>query len=210
MLASRDGHAGIVSVLLDNGAVVHWREAGSGRDALMYAAENGHAAVVALLLDHGADPNTRIEYFSALGLAAAYDHLPVCQLLLGRGADLYARGAYGFERDNALENYGCKANESLGCDELDERLEALGVAFAEGPHKSQVQRRRNVSWARRGPFMLVLAGCGFRPLEMTLRLVAVGESSGGEPADAPLTRRDECVRIVFRAENLIRLVVSFL
>ena len=64
--------------------------------------------------------------------------------------------------------------------------------------------------------MLVLAGSGFRPqearrLEMALRLLAVSEpSGGGEAAGAPLTRRDECVRIVFRADNLVRLIVSFL
>jgi len=38
----------------------------------------------------------------------------------------------------------------------------------------------------------------------------VSEPSGGEAAGAPLTRRDECVRIVFRADNLVRLIVSFL
>ena len=64
--------------------------------------------------------------------------------------------------------------------------------------------------------MLVLAGSGFRPLEarrlmMALRLLAVSEpSGGGEAAGAPLTRQDECVRIVFRADNLVRLIVSFL
>jgi len=63
--------------------------------------------------------------------------------------------------------------------------------------------------------MLVLAGSGFRPLEarrleMALRLLLVSEPSGGEAAGAPLTWRDECVRIVFRADNLVRLVVSFL
>ena len=98
---------------------------------------------------------------------------------------------------------------------LEERREALRVAFAEGPHESQVQRRRDERWARRWPFMLVLAGSGFRPLEarrleMALRLLSVSEPSGGEAAGAPLTRRDECVRIVFRADNLVRLIVSFL
>ena len=46
---------------------------------------------------------------------------------------------------------------------------------------------------------------------MALRLLAVSEPfGGGGAAGAPLTRRDKCVRIVFRADNLVRLVVSFL
>ena len=96
---------------------------------------------------------------------------------------------------------------------LEESREALRVAFAEGP--LETQRRRDERWVRRWPFMLVLVGSGLRPLEarrleMALRLLSVSEPSGGEAAGAPLTRRDECVRIVFRADNLVRLVVSFL
>jgi hypothetical protein len=46
---------------------------------------------------------------------------------------------------------------------------------------------------------------------MSLRLLAVSEpSGGGEAVGMPLTRQDECMRIVFRAENLVRLIVSVL
>ena len=46
---------------------------------------------------------------------------------------------------------------------------------------------------------------------MALRLLAVSEpSGGGEAAGAPMTRQNECVRIVFRAGNLVRLIMSFL
>ena len=64
--------------------------------------------------------------------------------------------------------------------------------------------------------MLERAGSTFRPLEarrlmMALRLLAVSEpSGGGEAAGALLSRQDECVRIVFRAGNLVRLVESVL
>ena len=224
MYATRFGHAAGVAVLLDNGADVNARSAG-GWDALMYASEKGDAAVVTVLLNNGADPNTRNQNWTALGiaaaalgLAAAGDHLPVCQLLLGRGAYLLTVNIYdedGEEGGNALEIYGHHSYPPLTPAILEERREALRVAFAEGPHESQVQRRRDERWARRWPFMLVLVGSGFRPLEarrleMALRLLAVSDPSCGEAAGAPLTRRDECVRIVFRADNLVRLIVSFL
>jgi len=212
ILASQRGSEGLVRELVRLGAEVNARS-NEGSDALLCASGHGHPAVVAMLLDDGADPNTRNQNYSALGLAAAFDRLPVCQLLLGRGAELLAVNAY--YRGNALEVYGSFSSRSFTPAILEERREALRVAFAEGPHESQVQRRRDERWARRWPFMLVLAGSGFRPLEarrleMALRLLSVSEPSGGEAACAPLTRRDECVRIVFRADNLVRLIVSFL
>jgi hypothetical protein len=216
--ASQGGSQGLVRELVRLGADVNARSNVNGWDAVMYASRYGHAAAVAVLLDNGADPNTQSKNCSALGGAAFYDHLPVCQLLLGRGADLLAVNAcinYGGNDGNALEIYGLYSHPRLPPAILEERREALRVAFAEGPHESQVQRRRDERWARRWPFMLVLVGSGFRLLEarcleMALRLLAVSEPSGGEAAGAPLTRRDECVRIVFRADNLVRLVVSFL
>ena len=213
--ASKGGNEALVLELVKRGAEVNARD-GEGFDALMYASEYGHTAVVAVLLNHGADPNTRSQHCTALDLAAAWDHLPVCLLLVARAADLYAVNAvYG---QNALEAYG-RNRWYLTPAVLEERREALRVAFAEGPHASQILRRRDEHWARRWPFMLMLVGHGFRPLEARrqemalaielLRLV-VSEPSGGEPADAPLTRRDECVRIVFRADNLVRLIASLL
>ena len=213
MAASEGGNEALVQGLLNRGAEVNVRR-GDGSDALMRASQYGRTAVVAVLLNHGADPNTRNQNWTALGFAAAFDYLPICLLLIARAADLYALNAYG--EQNALESYGRK---SLPPAILEERCEALRVAFAEGPHESQVQRRRDERWARRWPFMLVLAGHDFRPLEarrqemalaMELLHLVVSEPSGGEPTDAPLTRRDECVRIVFRANNLVRLIVSFL
>ena len=122
--------------------------------------------------------------------------------------------ANAYNGNNALGIYD-RFKQRLAPLILEERPEALRVAFAEGPHESQVQRRRDDRWARHWPLMLVLAGSGFRPLEarrleMALRLLAVSEPfGGGEAAGAPWTRRAECVRIVFRADNVARLVASF-
>ena len=52
--------------------------------------------------------------------------------------------------------------------------------------------------------------CLLRCLEMSLRLLSASEPSGGEAAGALLTRRDECVCIVFHADNLVRLIASLL
>ena len=157
MYASSRGHAAVVAVLLDNGAKVNVRNI-KNRDALMYASDRGHAAVVAVLLDNGADPNTRDHNCSALGIAAARDRLPVCQLLLGRGADLLSVNAYNRmlnpgNNGNAFEVYGTETHAPLEPAILEERREALRVAFAEGSHESQVQRRRDERWARRWPFV---------------------------------------------------------
>jgi hypothetical protein len=95
-----------------------------------------------------------------------------------------------FDWKNALEVCGSFARPPIAPAILEERREALRVAFAEGPHECQEALRR---------------------LEMALRLLVVSEpSGGGEVAGAPSTRRDECVRTVFRADNLVRLIVSFL
>ena len=212
MAASVGGSEGLVRELLRLGAEVNAFSA-NGVDALMCASKFGHAAAVAVLLDNGADLNTRDKNWTALGYAAAFDHLPVCQLLLGRGADLLVVNSYPLYSGNALEVYGSFARPRLTPAILEERREALRVAFAEGLFVRQ--RRRDERWPRRWPFMLVLVGSGFRPLEarrleMALRLLLVSEPSGGEAAGAPFTLRDECVRIVFRADNLVRLIVSFL
>jgi len=92
IVASEGGNEAVVLELVKRGAEVNARDEDS-RDALMYASEYGHTAVVAVLLNHGADPNTRNQYWTALGLAAAWDYLPICLLLVARAADLYAVNA---------------------------------------------------------------------------------------------------------------------
>jgi hypothetical protein len=59
--------------------------------------------------------------------------------------------AYPGYSGNALEIYGSLAIPRLTPAILEERREALRVAFAEGPHESQVHWRRDDRWARRWP-----------------------------------------------------------
>ena len=126
-------------------------------DALMRASACGYFKLCTLLLDRGADPNSRDTYWTALGGAAQRDFLDICLLLIAKGADLRAvmRGWGGKER-TALQMYGEISRPSLSPAVLAERRAALSAAFAEGPHPSQVQRRRDERWARRWPFVRVL------------------------------------------------------
>ena len=100
MVASKGGNEALVLGLVKRGAEVNAKRE-DGYDALMLASDYGRTAVVTVLLNHGADSNTRNQHWTALGLAAAHDSLPICLLLVARAADLYALNAvYG---QNALE-----------------------------------------------------------------------------------------------------------
>jgi len=211
MVASLGGNEALVLELVKRGAEVNARGE-AGWDALMRASWKGHTAVVAVLLNHGADPNTRNEDYTALGLAAAYDHLPICLLLVARAADLYAVNAVPRTvGQKVLEGYGYHSSPTPAVKE--KRRAQLKHAYDEGPHESQILRRRDERWARRWSFMLLMVGHGFRPLEARRQEMALAMELLrlviSEPVDAPLTRRDECVRIVLRADNLVRLIVSF-
>ena len=65
----------------------------------------------------------------------------------------------------ALEAYGSSSHmRRLGPAELAARRASLVVAWEAGPHPSQVQRRKDVRWARRWPMMVAAVGCGLLPV----------------------------------------------
>ena len=76
----------------------------------------------------------------------------------------------------ALHEYGINLNSNpptharlrLSDEVKEERRNAMRVAFANGSHPSQVQRRKDERWDRRWPFMSVMVGCDFHPLTDTL------------------------------------------
>ena len=154
LAASLGGSEGLVVELLKRGA--DWRARDEyGEDSLWLASWKGHVAVATVLLGRGCDPNTRSDYYTALGVAAAFDQLPVCILLLSKGADLYAL----MPRDGrtALQRYGEFVYPRLSPAVLEERLALLQHAYDEGPHP-------NARWARRWPFMQVMVFNDFQPL----------------------------------------------
>jgi hypothetical protein len=215
MVASAGGNEALVLELVKRGAEVNARGE-DGFDALMYASWKGRTAVVAVLLNHGADPNTRTHSWTALGLAAAHDNLPICLLLVARAADLYAVNAVIGGR-SALEGYGRDKYPRLAPAVLEESREALRVAFAEGPHESQVQRRRDERWARRWPCMLIMAGHDFQPLiARQLMLLLLNPPLPPDVSIPPVDistvaqRRAFLNMAVFGQAGLLRLIVSFL
>jgi ankyrin repeat protein len=84
--ASREGHVGVVRLLLDKGAAVN-EEDDDGYTALFFASSFGHTAVVRLLVAGGADP-TIANYDGWTPLIAACEggHLEVVRLLLGHAS----------------------------------------------------------------------------------------------------------------------------
>jgi len=86
MIASREGRADIVRMLVAKHAVVDLRN-NAGRTALAAAAGKGDAEVARILLDDGADPNARDDDGKTpLKYATAEGNLDVVRLLVQRGA----------------------------------------------------------------------------------------------------------------------------
>jgi hypothetical protein len=139
-------------------------------------------------------------------------------LLIARGADLQAvMTGYDGEERTALQWYGEDTRPSLSPAVLKKRRAALSAAFAEGPHPSQVQRRRDERWARRWPFVRVLVCCDFQPTaarKAVLALlhpplppdVSIPPLADETPAQHLALLRDK----VFTHPGLWKLVASFL
>ena len=160
-IACRGGHVDLARDLVDRQADVHQRYTG-GLDALIFASLNGHIPVMEFLLSRGADVNARSNNGNtALGFAALYDELPACKYLISRGSDLMSKNNEG---KTALDIYGYVNSSRLTNERREQHCEELRILFSEGPHPSQVQRRSDVNWGRRWPFMFVVVSCGFRPL----------------------------------------------
>jgi hypothetical protein len=182
---------------------------GFGCDALLFACVYDSLTVAALLLDRGADPNTSTDNWTALGAAASYDYHDVCLLLLSRSADLMAPMLY--DGRTALEMYGEYMHPSLSPAELAARRAALVAAWEEGPHPSQVQRRKDVRWARRWAFVQVMVGHGFRPLAYRvaqLEAAALPPSAEIPPLTEPrpVLLRDKALA----SEGVFKCIASFL
>ena len=189
-------------MLVDGGANVS-AENEVGETSAILASKGGHLDTLQLLVSRGADIHHRDQFgWSSLLEAAIHDHLSVCEYLLSLGADLMA-----VSNDNwtAIAHYGRSARPPLSPETKALRCAALEAWWAAGPHPSQVQRRRDERWARRGPLITVLAEHAYRPLQ--LRAQAIAAAAVGAPLPLIVHSAKE---VVFRHEGLVRYVVSFL
>ena len=169
----------------------------------MAASYGGHLDTLQLLVSRGADIHQRSHAgFSSLLLAALCDRLPVCEYLLSLGADLMAANNIN---TTALAHYGHQTNPPLSPETKALPVAALEAWGAAGPHPSQVQRRRDERWFRRGPLITVLAEHAYRPL--WLRAQAIAAAAVG----APLPLIAYCAKeVVLRHEGLARYVILYL
>ena len=218
--ASFGGSEGLVRELLDRGANLH-SLGPYGWTALRYSAREGHVAVATLLLNRGIDLHALNAYScTALHYACYNDYLDFAVLMLSRGSDLMARTNYGW---TALSHYAYYVNSPLSEQVKNQRRLILQNAFAEGPHPSQVQRRRDERWARRWSLMCVLSGCDLMPLAYRkAQLLVLNPPLPPAAVIPPQRRRVRVTRaqivaehlrlmgLVLSNEGLVRLVVSYL
>ncbi|KAA0166988.1 hypothetical protein FNF28_02911 [Cafeteria roenbergensis] len=103
--ASKNGHVGIVRMLLDRGASVDATD-DHGRTALMWASCCGRVEIVRMLLDRGASVDaTDINGVNAVTISSCRE----CQTLL-RGAERLPR----WHRRHSLATWGHAANKLRG------------------------------------------------------------------------------------------------
>ena len=227
MWTSIQGHRAVAYLLLDREADVN-AESNNGETSAILASIGGHLDILQLLVSRGADIHHKSNNgASCLLLAALWDRLPVCEYLLSLGADLMAASNHN---KTVLSQYGYRARPPLSPETKALRVAALEAWWAAGPHPSQVQRRRDERWARRGPLITVLAEHAYRPLQLRAfaldnrRLAEevimlrryVGALTQAAAAGAALPAMPNVLvqynpkAAVFRTEGLVRCIVAFL
>jgi len=119
--------------------------------------------------------------------------------------------------ETALAHYGVCADPRLSPETKALRVAALEAWWAAGPHPSQVQRRRDERWARRGPLMTVLAEHAYRPLQ--LRALAIALAAAELDPAAPIQpvalatsqqRHAYLLGRVFSCEGIVRILAALL
>ena len=209
-------HFELARGLLDRDGSTITTQDDTGWDALLYACSGdlgpNRTQLVTLLLDRGALlSTTSMEGFTCLHRAATWAHFEICLLLVIRGADLFALDRNG-ESAEALIN-----QSTLTAKGKARLMSSLRLAFAQGPHESQVQRRKNENWARRWPLMKVLAGHDFLPtasrrlaLELLRPALPTHVTIPPLPNRTRAQRRNNLMFKIFGNLGLVHRVVAYL
>ena len=218
-------HVELADGLLRRGSDPSVRDAGGWNAILWAAGGNGQPAarIVSLLLEHGADPNSRNETWTALGLACYNDNVEAATLLLSKGADLLEVVREGkdalhwYGEGNELNSAAHPTHPPLSRETKEERRAALRAAFAQGPHPTQTRRVIEERVARRWPMMQILTGHDFMPLAARRAVLAALNpplpTSARIPPVVISTRQQRLALLrdkVFSHEGLARLVMSFI
>jgi hypothetical protein len=205
--------------LLDLGADVNAVRK-DGNTALFLASFDGCIETIKLLLKRGADLNILgNDNWSALIAAAYMGDIDCCILLIENGADLMhyaddnncALDIYDYGSEFSDDGFYIGFDENIDLDEIEKYKKMMCLAFENGQHPSQVQRRLDEKWNRRWPFMNVISGCQIIPLLYKQELpLPIDVKIPDEILDSKEKKYMNLLKKVLGNKNLARIVVSFL
>jgi len=207
-----------VQMLLNYGASINIKTGYHQETVLMRSSIKGFINSAKVLLDNGANIDAiNYEGNTALHHAAMYDNMDVYELLLLRGANLMVLNKKG---KTPLEVYYTGiiyTSPLLPPDPKDKEaiLAHLTIIWHNGPHPTQVQRRKDETWIRRWPFVQVVFFNGFqlskRRLELLKKVIRLS-SEIIPPIDISTPEKLHTFLLgqVFSLPGVFRLVCSFL
>ncbi len=203
--ASGRGHRAVVALLLDREANVNAEAIGQWTP-LLSATWFNQFNTLQLLVSRGANIHHIDKYgYSSLLQAALGDRLPICEYLLSLGADLMV---INNRKQTALADYGHGAWPPLSPETKALRRAALKRAWENGLHPSQVQRRRDELWERRGPLLTVLAEHAYRPLQA--RALEIELAALSLDPNEPVLISTKPKEVILHDEGMVRYIVGFL
>lgn len=160
------GHGEVVTLLLNKGADVNATMPKDGETPLYYAIFTGQTAIVKQLLDHGAFVNQVMKKGYNQGMISLHhaaksntDPVRITQMLLDRGADIFARNKEGQSPEDIAEA-GVK-NLSPDAESfallLDEKKDVASLLRAEATRRAQCVAFATGHHGRLGVGSLVLS-----------------------------------------------------
>jgi ankyrin repeat protein len=174
--AAVNGYNEVVLFLIDNKATIDIHDT-DYNTPLHSACSSGHKSVIDILLEKGAQINsTNCRNQNCLHIAAYNDRPEICLFLISRGFDPYKMDedyntpitAYGCELDEADEYMAVTAVEWYRPKLSPQRKEQRTKELIDARNAYLLQQLRNENWNRRWPFMQMIVGCSYLPLQNKL------------------------------------------